>query len=299
MSILQIFIDDTGGSPALHADPTNPTNLTRTHRTSSRLTNQPTRSVPSQRRTFVHQGEIFHFRSSSSAPLSFPSLLPFRTFSNISSFLPAASVNVLRLRSTVQHPAADLSSSLAGKQAPFPRPVNNVRRVVCCCVCLCVRACVRTITNSSSSSSSSSTKLDSLSPKLVARLAVTVTHLPPQPHPPFFVLIRIHVHVHILIIIILPPSPSYTALQATHTHTFVLCVRWRRKISRELKDEGRTHGAGHWSPSIQYRCVRVCVRVCGHTNTVSCASVYYVYTCHTSHPPLPQLVSTTSRFVFI
>lgn len=141
MSILQIFIDDTGGSPALHADPTNPTNLTRTHRTSSRLTNQPTRSVPSQRRTFVHQGEIFHFRSSSSAPLSFPSLLPFRTFSNISSFLPAASVNVLRLRSTVQHPAADLSSSLAGKQAPFPRPVNNVRRVVCCCVCVCACVC--------------------------------------------------------------------------------------------------------------------------------------------------------------
>lgn len=221
MSILQIFIDDTGGSPALHTDPTDPADPTRTHRTSSRLTNQPTRSVPSQRRTFVHQGEIFHFRSSSSAPLSFPSLLSFRTFSNISSFLPAASVNVLRLRSTVQHPAADLSSSLVGKQAPFPRPVNNVRRVVCCCVCACVCACVRTITNSSSSSSSS-TKLDSLSPKLVARLAVTVTHLPPQPHAPFFVLIRIH--VHILIIIILPPSPFlHSSPGNTHSHLRV-CV---------------------------------------------------------------------------
>lgn len=220
MSILQIFIDDTGGSPTLHTDPTDPADPTRTHRTSSRLTNQPTLSVPSQRRTFVHQGEIFHFRSSSSAPLSVPSLLSFRTFSNISSFLPAASVNVLRLRSTVQHPAADLSSSLVGKQAPFPRPVNNVRRVVCCCVCVCVcvRVCAQLRIRRRRRPQLNSIRFHpSLSPASLS------------PSPTFHLSLMLpsacsFASTSTSSSSSFPPLPSYTPLQATHTHTFVCAL---------------------------------------------------------------------------
>lgn len=222
MSILQIFIDDTGGSPALHTDPTDPADPTRTHRTSSRLTNQPTRSVPSQRRTFVHQGEIFHFRSSSSAPLSFPSLLSFRTFSNISSFLPAASVNVLRLRSTVQHPAADLSSSLVGKQAPFPRPMNNVRRVVCCCVCACV--CVRVCAQLRIRRRRRRPQLNSI------RFHPSLSPASLSPSPTFHLSLMLPSSCSFASTSTssssssFPPLPSYTPLQATHTHTFVCAL---------------------------------------------------------------------------